>query len=289
MKKTAIMRIAGTKYLAEGIYRTELVPVSPADDLGGVIPGQFIGIYPNDRTALLPRPISICRYNPFGSGNGGSYTVVYRTVGKGTNELAGLSFGDSVRVIGMLGNGYDLDAFAGKRTLLLGGGIGIPPLLELAARIRAKNRELGEMQRKTSGKNQSEKLYCGRLTAALGYRNSELFLMEEFASSADEVIVATDDGSVGTHGTCIDAARAAGTGFDVIAACGPMPMLRGVKTFAAERNVPAYISLEERMACGVGVCLGCVVKTKEKDAHSNVNNARVCTEGPVFLAEDVDI
>ena len=100
--------------------------------------------------------------------------------------------------------------------------------------------------------------------------------------------MATDDGSLGTHGTVIDAIRENGLipegaeAETVIAACGPMPMLRGLAGLAAERNVSTYVSLEERMACGVGACLGCITKTKSVDAHSHVHNARICTEGPVF-------
>ena len=124
------------------------------------------------------------------------------------------------------------------------------------------------------------------MTAVLGYRTNDLFLAEEFRRAA-EVIIATDDGSAGVHGNVIDAIRELSPEFDVICACGPMPMLRGVKALAEEKGVKAWISLEERMACGVGVCLGCVTKTAHKDEHSNVNNTRICTEGPVFDAEEV--
>ncbi|MBP5275164.1 MAG: dihydroorotate dehydrogenase electron transfer subunit, partial [Lachnospiraceae bacterium] len=102
--------------------------------------------------------------------------------------------------------------------------------------------------------------------------------------------IASEDGSVGVKGNVIDAIKAC-TNLkpDVIMACGPMPMLRGIKKYAEENNIKAYISLEERMACGVGACLGCVCKTVHKDEHSHVNNTRICTEGPVFDATEVDI
>ena len=87
----------------------------------------------------------------------------------------------------------------------------------------------------------------------------------------------------------MDAIRENALEADVIFACGPLPMLRAIKTYAEEKKIPAYISLEERMACGVGACLGCVAKTKNVDAHSHVHNARICTDGPVFLAEEVEI
>ena len=108
------------------------------------------------------------------------------------------------------------------------------------------------------------------------------------------ILIATDDGTAGFHGNAVDAVRTAmekneRLRFDVICACGPLPMLRAVKKLARDLSVPAFLSLEERMACGVGACLGCVVKTVKTDPHSHVKNARICTEGPVFLAEDVDI
>jgi len=114
------------------------------------------------------------------------------------------------------------------------------------------------------------------------------FLKEDFTPYAS-VYVSTEDGSVGTKGNVIDAIRAEGITADVIYACGPMPMLRGVKAFAAEQGIEAQISLEEHMACGIGACLGCVCTTKEKDAHSHVNNTRICKDGPVFDAQTVEI
>ncbi len=122
----------------------------------------------------------------------------------------------------------------------------------------------------------------------LGYRNNELFLAEDLKRYGN-VYIATEDGSVGTRGNVMNVIAAEGLNADVIFACGPMPMLRAIKQYAQEQDIPAYISLEERMACGVGVCLGCVVKTKEIDHHSHVNNARVCTDGPVYLASEVNL
>ena len=103
------------------------------------------------------------------------------------------------------------------------------------------------------------------------------------------VYIATEDGSVGTKGNVINAIEENHLQADVIFACGPMPMLRAIKKYAEEKKIKAYISLEEHMACGVGACLGCVVKTKEVDHHSHVHNARICTDGPVFDAEEVEI
>ena len=101
--------------------------------------------------------------------------------------------------------------------------------------------------------------------------------------------IATEDGSLGTKGNVMDAIRENKLTADMIFACGPMPMLRAIKKYAEEAGIPAYISLEEHMACGIGACLGCVVKTAKKDPHSHVNNTRICTEGPVFEAQEVEI
>ena len=104
-----------------------------------------------------------------------------------------------------------------------------------------------------------------------------------------EVYVATEDGSKGTKGNVMDAIREQRLEADIIYACGPLPMLKALKEYALQKDIPAYLSLEERMACGVGACLGCVCKTTKKDHHSHVNNARICTDGPVFEARDIDI
>ena len=115
----------------------------------------------------------------------------------------------------------------------------------------------------------------------------EYFLKEEF-EQAGELYISTEDGSVGTKGNVMDAIREQSLDADIIFACGPTPMLRAIKAYAEEKKIECYISLEERMACGIGACLACVCKTKEKDAHSNVKNKRICKEGPVFLAQEVE-
>ena len=129
-----------------------------------------------------------------------------------------------------------------------------------------------------------------KITAVLGYAGMRtgIFLNEEFTKEV-RVILSSDDGSVGIRGTVMDALTERELKPDIMYACGPLAMLKAVKEYASERFIPAYISLEEKMACGVGACLGCVVKTKERDDHSKVNNARVCTEGPVFEAGEVEL
>lgn len=227
-------------------------------------PGQFISIYPKDKATLLPRPISICETDR----EKGRLRIVYRVAGTGTTEFSRYHTGDDITILGTLGNGYDPAQADGKRVFLMGGGIGIPPMLQLAKEIHARA--------------QAE-----RICAVLGYRN-DLFLQEDIRKYA-EVYIATEDGSTGSKGTVMDAVTDNRLTADIIFACGPMPMLRAVKKFAEDNHMEAYISLEERMACGVGACLGCVVKTKEIDSHSHVHNARICTDGPVYNAKEVEI
>ena len=124
--------------------------------------------------------------------------------------------------------------------------------------------------------------------SVMGYRDAQTFLLDEFKEQGD-CYVATEDGSVGAKGNVLDAMKEYKLNADVIYACGPTPMLRALKAYAAEQGMTCYISMEERMACGIGACLACVCNSKEKDAHSNVKNKRICKEGPVFLAEEVDL
>lgn len=240
--------------LAEGIFSMWL---GAGEMAKAAVPGQFIAVYPNDSARLLPRPISICETDPEKE----LLRIVYRVAGEGTKELSSCRAGDTLSIMGPLGNGFPLKD---KKALLIGGGIGIPPMLELA-----------------------KALSCEK-TAVLGYRDSQTFLAEEIGKYAG-LAVATEDGSVGTKGTVLDAIKAQGLKADIIYACGPTPMLRALKEYAAKENIECWISLEERMACGVGACLGCVCHSKDVDEHSNVRNKRVCKDGPVFLADEVEL
>ena len=149
--------------------------------------------------------------------------------------------------MGPLGNGFPLK---GKKAFLIGGGIGIPPMLELAKQLNCEKQ------------------------IVLGYRNCDMFLLDEFKKQG-EVYIATEDGSVGTKGNVLDAIRENALDAEVIYACGPTPMLRALKNYAAENNIECWISMEEKMACGIGACLACVCKSKEVDGHTNVHNKRV--------------
>ena len=141
---------------------------------------------------------------------------------------------------------------------LIGGGIGVPLILELA-----------------------KQLDCEKKQIIVGYRDAEAFLKEEFEANG-ELYISTEDGSVGTKGNVMDAIRENALKADIIYACGPTTMPRAIKQYAEENEIVCYISMEERMACGIGACLACVCQSKEKDHHSNVNNKRVCKDGPVF-------
>lgn len=224
-----------------------------------VKPGQFVCLYTKNESTLLPRPISICEVNPEKT----AIRIVYRVAGIGTAEFSWYEEQESVAIMGPIGNGFPVEKATGKKVFLMGGGIGIPPMLELAKQLP------------------------GEKDIILGYRD-ELFLNNELAQYG-AVYIASEDGSAGSKGNVMDAIVENTLEAEVIFACGPMPMLRAIKKYAEQKNIPAYISLEERMACGVGACLGCVCKTRHTDSHSHVNNARVCVDGPVFLAAEVDI
>lgn len=224
------------------------------------VPGQFISIYCNDTGRLLPRPISLCETDR----EKNRVRIVYRIAGKGTEEFSRCVPGNRLDILGPLGNGFPVERCpGGKKAFLIGGGIGIPPMVQLS-------KELG-----------------GEVQVVAGYR-SELFLTEEL-SVGGRLYIATEDGSAGTKGNVLDCIRSNGLTADVIYACGPKPMLRAVREYAGKEGIECWLSLEERMACGIGACLACVCQSREIDSHSRVHNKRICKEGPVFRAEDVEL
>ena len=223
-------------------------------------PGQFISVYSNDKSRVLPRPISICEIDR----EKGTLRIVYRVVGKGTEEFSKAEAGDSFEILGPLGNGFPIEEAKGKKVLMIGGGIGVPPMLQTAKEIE------------------------GEAISVSGYRNQDLFLKEEL-ESAGTLFIATEDGSVGTKGNVVDAIRENQIEADMMFACGPKPMLRALKNYALEKGIPCWISMEEKMACGVGACLACVCQSKDVDSHSHVHNKRICKDGPVFLSTEVEL
>ncbi len=255
MRQKEIAKVISQECIGTGIYSMWIQTAAAKDSVAG----QFISVYCRDKTKLLPRPISICQVNK----EQGSLRIVYRVVGGGTTEMSGYKAGEDIAIIGPLGNGFMQKA--GKKAILIGGGIGIPPMVQLAAELRDKV----------------------QVQIVAGYRD-ELFLTDELESNG-ELFIATEDGSAGTRGTVVDAIKEKAVEGDVIYACGPTPMLKAIKQYAMERGIECQLSLEERMACGIGACLACVCQSKEKDSHSNVNNKRICKDGPVFLAEEVEL
>ncbi len=219
--------------------------------------GQFVALYSRDGSRILPRPISICEIDETDS----AIHLVYRVAGKGTSEFSKFRSGRHIEVMGPLGNGFPIKD---KKAFIIGGGIGIPPMLQLAKQLKCDKQII------------------------LGYRDNQIFLADKFRKHGEQFI-ATEDGSVGTKGNVIDAIRENKLNADIIYACGPAPMLKAIKAYGEENQIETWISIEERMACGVGACLGCVCESKDKDPHSNVNNKRICKDGPVFLAQEVEI
>ena len=255
-KETAI--VVSQEQVADSIFSMWLQTEAAAS----AKPGQFISMYTSDGTKLLPRPISICEIDK----ENGRLRVVYRVTGEktGTKEFSALKAGDTVPVIGPLGNGFPLEKTEGKKAFLMGGGIGVPPILELAKQLNCEKQ------------------------IVVGYRDEHTFLKEQFEANGS-LYISTEDGSVGTKGNVMNAIAENNLTADIIFACGPTPMLRAIKNYAEENGIECYISLEERMACGIGACLACTCKSKDKDHHPNVNNKRICKDGPVFLSTEVEI
>ncbi len=215
-------------------------------------PGQFAQIRLPGHT--LRRPISICGIDKAA----GTLRFVFQIRGEGTAELAQFQPGSEIEILAPLGNGFPVDPV--KRTLLVGGGIGVPPMLGVAAELKEK------------------------AVAVFGFRNQDAVILEkDFQAVGAKTIIATDDGSYGHHGLVTDLCK--DQEFDCVMACGPAPMLKAVRALAEERGVPCYVSLEERMACGIGACLGCAVGLLKEDGSQYFGH--VCKDGPVFESHRV--
>ena len=236
-----LYQIIENAMIAPGVYLLDL-----AGDTSMLrAPGQFCqvrvpGFY-------LRRPISVCDWDESGM------TLIYKAVGQGTDALSRMSAGEELDILNGLGNGYDVDG-CGKHPVVIGGGVGVPPLYALTKVLLAK------------GKSPA---------VALGFNKAEeSFLLEEFEDLGVPVTVATVDGSAGIKGFVTAALP---DHYDGFFACGPLPMLKAV--FAACQT-PGQLSLEERMGCGFGACMGCSIQTKN-------GPKRVCREGPVFRKEEL--
>lgn len=219
-------------------------------------PGQFVNLYCKGESNLLPRPISICEINKIE----GTINLVYAVVGKGTNEFSHIQEGESIEVLGPLGNGFMIDN-SKRKNIVIGGGVGAPPLLELIKHLK------------------------GEIDVYLGFRSIPI-LIEDFEGYGAKVHIATEDGSVGFKGNILELLKKNNSGGDIIFSCGPKPMLRAVAGWAKNNAIPMQVSLEERMACGIGACVGCVCKINDKN-EKDWQHKKVCKDGPVFWSDEV--
>lgn len=213
-------------------------------------PGQFLMIDCQGKT-FLKRPFSV---NDFEEEK---MTILYQVRGEGTKNLSQMKEGYILEITGPHGNGFEI--LEGKRVLIVGGGVGIAPLLYLAKKVKA------------------QKLYI-----ALGFKR-ETFLVEKF-EGLGEVVVTTEEGSTVRKGLVTSAVEEMIGEVDIVYGCGPKPMLKALQEISMKANVLCQISLEEKMACGIGACLGCACKVRENKGFSY---KRVCRDGPVFWAEEV--
>lgn len=249
-----MMTVLKNKRIARHVY--QLVLQGPLSEMV-TAPGQFVHIRCSDGwETLLRRPISIASWDP----QNGTMTVIYRAEGKGTNWLAARAAGSKIDVLGPLGNGFTTNVSPREKVLLVGGGVGVPPLYGLAQTLQ----KIG-----------------AQIETVLGFASrGDAFLVEDFRQFGS-VKVATVDGTYGHCGRVTDLLDDKHT-WDIFYACGPTPMLRALQDYFAGSDVDGYVSLEQRMGCGVGACLACVCPT-----HNDGVLVKICSDGPVFPYEKV--
>ncbi|ONI39301.1 oxidoreductase [Candidatus Epulonipiscium fishelsonii] len=213
--------------------------------------GQFVNVYTKDKALLLPRPISLCQFT------NDTITLLYTVVGTGTKEFSTYTTADTIKISKTLGKGFAPQNV--KTHVIVGGGIGIAPLLALAEELSAQNTNI---------------------IAVLGYKDHQ-YLVDEFKSICNEVYVSTDKATSGFTGNVVDLIKMKHISGDYFYACGPKPMLKALSTHCTQKNIPVQVSMEERMGCGYGACVGCNCKVNNK-------NQKVCKDGPVFLGSEVN-
>lgn len=247
--------------LAAGIFRMTLEAPGIAAEAA---PGQFVNLYSDDKTRLLPRPISICDMDP----QAGLLILIYAVVGKGTQEMAEKKAGDTIRVMGPLGKGFPLEAAEkADEIFIVGGGLGMPPLLYLSRMLNRPD----------------------RTRIFLGFR-SQAWMGAEFEPYGT-VYMTSDDGSTGYRGNVLQRIKAylaeqTEPLSRVLYACGPLPMMDAVQQhFMEDCTMDLWFSLEERMGCGFGACAGCPAKLRMPDG--SVKREGVCKLGPVFPGKAV--
>ena len=239
-----VLTVTKNEALTPLIYEMHL-----AGDVSGVTrAGQFVEIALDG--LYLRRPISVCNYEE------GELTLIYKVVGKGTDLMSQMAEGTQLDVLTGLGNGFNIDHEC-EKPLLVGGGVGVPPLYRLTRDLIARGKEV---------------------TVVLGFNTeSEIFYAEKFEEAGAKVVIATADGSVGIKGFVTNAIAESGVDADYFYSCGPLPML---KALCQSLEIDGEVSLEERMGCGFGICMGCSIQTTK-------GAKRVCKEGPVFKKEEV--
>ena len=242
--KQRLFEIKSNEQIAKNVYRMQL-----CGDTTGILPGQFVNIRVQGQ--FLRRPISVCNVEPSLSNAEPLLTIIYKVVGVGTEAMSHLPVGTQLDVLTVLGNGYNLSK-AGNAPLLVGGGVGVPPMYMLARQLR----EIGKNVRVILGFNTKD----------------EVFYEEEFRALGCDVTVTTVDGSHGVKGFVTNALDGQQSYYYT---CGPLPMIKALLQAAGTNG---EVSMEERMGCGFGACMGCTIQTAQ-------GPKRVCKEGPVFPAE----
>ena len=243
MKRT-LLTVKSNRLIAPSIYEM----IVEGDVSAVTNAGQFVEI--SLEGFFLRRPISVCDYGEQ------TLTLIYKCVGRGTRQMSELKPGVVLDTLCGLGNGFNVEQEC-NHALLVGGGVGTPPLYSLARQLKAKGRQV---------------------TVVLGFNTaSEVFYAEEFKALGVDVVIATADGSCGVRGFVTDAIRTIDATYDYFYSCGPLPMLKALSEQCA---VDGELSLEERMGCGFGICMGCSIMTRS-------GAKRVCKEGPVFKKEDI--
>jgi dihydroorotate dehydrogenase electron transfer subunit len=274
----ADLLVTGNDEIARGIWRLKLF--SPWE-VGSVLPGQFLHLQCGDGgVSFLRRPLSIENVvavsrsgsdleSGSGSGSGSEIHIIYRVVGQGTKELSMIrpGGGRTLNSLGPLGNGFEIEKLAEDATVLLvGGGVGVPPLYYLGLEIKKQKKN-------------------AKIITLLGFRNAaESFLLEEFLALG-EVFHTTDEGDAGLKGNTMVALPQIGA-WDTMYACGPTPMLKALQKEPRMASEGSFISLEQRMGCGIGACLACIVRPVSA-APTEYSVCRVCKEGPVFPLRSV--
>lgn len=244
MYKKGIYKVVANAPLTRDVYRMVL----EGNTQWIIRPGQFVNIELDG--LYLRRPISICDWDEH------TITIIYKVVGRGTEQMSKMSVGKELDVLTGLGNGFNAEAECNE-ALLVGGGVGVPPLYRLAKELLAQGK---------------------KVSVVLGFNTAaEVFYADEFRQLGAEVYVSTVDGSVGVKGFVTDAIRESGVTFDYFYACGPLPMLKALCDNCTQRG---ELSFEERMGCGFGACMGCSCKTL-------TGNKRICKEGPVMRREEI--